>query len=308
MASRRIDSFFQRIPKKGAQVAGSVADSDETHDADSKQVSSRKRKKPESSTCSSIVNNDTKIVDDPSDPLQLSSMLNPHWRTCLESTLRSQANVERYIGVQRPFTIPTREHTFRALNGLPPDEWRVTIIGQDPYPRAESAVGVAFYDGKIKDWKNAMSPSFRNLVKNALYCKGHLQADSKVGEMRSQLRKLRVLQPPEWFEHTMAQGVLWLNTSLTFSSKDKTELDKHTKFWRPIMVQIFVYVTLYVVAVILICCGVTLYGLSVSHTVSPHTISLLNSLELSPPLRLSLLTIHLPSIYQFTDAGTKTQV
>ena len=33
----------------------------------------------------------------------------------------------------------------------------------------------------------------------------------------------------------MSQNVLWLNTALTFSGKEKTDLDRHTKFWAPIV-------------------------------------------------------------------------
>lgn len=49
--------------------------------------------------------------------------------------LARQPDAKRYLGPDRPWTIPQpREHTFRALNALPPQQWKVVIVGQDPYP------------------------------------------------------------------------------------------------------------------------------------------------------------------------------
>lgn len=36
----------------------------------------------------------------------------------------------------------------------------------------------------------------------------------------------------------MENGVLWLNTALTFSGKEKSALDRHTKFWSPYISEI----------------------------------------------------------------------
>ena len=48
-----------------------------------------------------------------------------------------------------------------------------------------------------------------------------------------------MVSPPEWFEHTQKEGVLWLNTALTFSSKEIPILKLHTEFWKPIITAIF---------------------------------------------------------------------
>lgn len=109
------------------------------------------------------------------------------------------------------------------------------MCSADPYPREESAIGIAFNDGQIKKWTDAMSPSFRNIIKNVLISSGHLKSSDKVETMRKQIAKLKLMDPPDWFEYTMKQNVLWLNTALTFSGTDKSELNKHTKFWAPIV-------------------------------------------------------------------------
>jgi len=49
----------------------------------------------------------------------------------------------------------------------------------------------------------------------------------------------KLVNPPEWFDHTQREGVIWLNTALTFSSTEIPVLKEHTTFWRPIVTAIF---------------------------------------------------------------------
>jgi len=76
---------------------------------------------------------------------------NAAWREKLLPTLQRCEDVDKFLGPGRDETFPTRENTFRALSLLPPSEWKIVIFGQDPYPRKESAIGIAFCDGQIKD-------------------------------------------------------------------------------------------------------------------------------------------------------------
>merc|ERR1712137_208594 len=59
-----------------------------------------------------------------------------------------------------------------------------------------------------------------------------------IAVLRSILQKNNILSPGDWFNHTIASGVLWLNTALTFSGKEKSALDYHTRFWAPVVHQI----------------------------------------------------------------------
>lgn len=59
--------------------------------------------------------------------------------------------------------------------------------------------------------------------------------DQGVAEVRKVLARESIAPPPAWFEHTIKNGVCWLNTSLTFTSTDTTILAQHLKFWRPIV-------------------------------------------------------------------------
>lgn len=47
-----------------------------------------------------------------------------------------------------------RELTFRALLPHAPADWKVVILGQNPYPRIESATGIAMFDGKVSGQQN----------------------------------------------------------------------------------------------------------------------------------------------------------
>eukprot|EP00698_Gefionella_okellyi_P005925 TRINITY_DN15356_c0_g1_i1.p1 TRINITY_DN15356_c0_g1~~TRINITY_DN15356_c0_g1_i1.p1 ORF type:complete len:316 (+),score=64.77 TRINITY_DN15356_c0_g1_i1:63-950(+) len=167
--------------------------------------------------------------------IDLSTMLNAEWLKVLGPVLSTHPQAAQYLGETRPKIFPKREWTFRALNALPPQQWKVVIFGQDPYPREESAIGISFCDGAIKKWENPLSPSFRNIIKNLFIFKKLMTASDKIDKFRAVCKSSGIPQPPEWFMGTRAQGVLWLNTSLTFSSTDKADLDRHTKFWRPIM-------------------------------------------------------------------------
>lgn len=188
---------------------------------------------------------DAKFQDPPH--LRLSDLLHPTWLNALGPVIAAQEEAHKYLGPKRSSQyLPAREHTFRALNALPPWEWKVVVFGQDPYPRADSANGFAcmhyhgslggsmdrllrvVFDNRITQWSDPMSPSFRNIIKNALIHGKHLKPDSKVDEMRSvwllenklaaaasaatngshsqALRRLRILRPHDWFAHTVQEG------------------------------------------------------------------------------------------------------
>ena len=63
---------------------------------------------------------------------------------------------------------------------------RYLLIGESPYPRRESANGIAFYDAAVDDlWSDQglskavnRATSLRNIVKTALVAEGHLHKDA----------------------------------------------------------------------------------------------------------------------------------
>ncbi len=70
-----------------------------------------------------------------SEAVDYTSLLNENWRNVLQEHIAKQPEVVRYLGKDRPFTIPSIPNTFRALNEMQsPDACKVVIFGQDPYP------------------------------------------------------------------------------------------------------------------------------------------------------------------------------
>jgi uracil-DNA glycosylase len=67
--------------------------------------------------------------------------LSDEWRDALASVLGCIEEIERSIS-HEPF-LPAEGNIFRALGARPADA-RVLIVGQDPYPNAEHAMGLAF--------------------------------------------------------------------------------------------------------------------------------------------------------------------
>lgn len=102
---------------------------------------------------------------------------------------------------------PNKEVIYRCFNFVFSKEINVVILGQDPYPKKGDANGLAF----SVDRNNKLPPSLNNIFKEL---KNDLRIDRNNGDLS------------DWAK----QGVLLLNTSLTFCKKNQ-ELGK--KSWEP---------------------------------------------------------------------------
>lgn len=168
----------------------------------------------------------------------LKKILTDFWYEKLEGTITKNKDWEKFLGEEREKTLPSLENTFVALNNIKHNEVQVVIFGQDPYPREQSAIGYAFWDGAVKSWDDALSPSIRNIFKSVLVSKNYVESTAKIAEIRKVVKKENILGPDDFFKNSIKQGVLWLNASLTFTSVDKKDLERHLKFWKPIIEKI----------------------------------------------------------------------
>jgi len=150
----------------------------------------------------------------------------------------AQPDFEAYLGPSRnPDILPVRELTFRALQANDPQHFKVIIFGEAPYPRLESATGIALFDGKFCDWqKLGTCASLREMIKSACMWKYKIPLSSKAEDVRKVLLKNDVVPVTEWFQSTLVQGCLWLNTSLTMGGPQSKA--QHMKFWRPVVKKI----------------------------------------------------------------------
>ncbi|MEU7111450.1 ADP-ribosyltransferase domain-containing protein [Streptomyces sp. NPDC046182] len=178
---------------------------------------------------------------DANDPLGLSELFEgggEPWLPLLRSAIETQPDAATFIGAGRsPEIVPVRELTFQALKPHPPHRWKVVVFGQNPYPRPESATGIAMFDNTFHDWKDSQFGrvvSIRCIIKAAAMWKYGIAKKTPIADVRALLKKQDTVQPPEWFQAMLTQGVLLLNASLTASSDGAPGTDRHTAFWRPV--------------------------------------------------------------------------
>ena len=112
--------------------------------------------------------------------------------------------------------LPKQDDVLNAIKLTSLGNAKVLIIGQDPYPSAEHAHGLAFSSLSIKT-----PASLKNIFKK-------LKEDYPEGKYESNTLT-------EWGK----QGVILLNTALTFEGKDSKLLKEHTKLWEPVIKNIF---------------------------------------------------------------------
>ncbi|MFD3997579.1 ADP-ribosyltransferase domain-containing protein [Streptomyces sp. NPDC058548] len=179
------------------------------------------------------------------DPLGLADLFTgggEPWLPLLAPVIEAQPGAAGFIGPKRsPEVVPVRELTFQALKPHPPHKWKVVAFGQNPYPRAESATGIAMFDNTFNDWKDSQFGrvvSIRCIIKAAAMWKYGIVKKTPIADVRALLKKEDTVAPPEWFQAMLTQGVLLLNASLTASADGAMPTDRHTSFWRPVAEQI----------------------------------------------------------------------
>ena len=113
------------------------------------------------------------------------------------------------------------------------------MFGQNPYPRVESATGIAMLDASLTKWEDkrfGSIVSMRNIVKAAAVDKFKFDKNGNVAELRKLLASKKIVSPQKFFSTLLEQGVLLLNASLTASTGEGSITQtEHTKFWAPIV-------------------------------------------------------------------------
>ena len=138
-------------------------------------------------------------------PADWGKLLGPDTIETVQTIGRSLA--ER-VGQER--IVPSPEHVFRALQ-VSPSKVRVVLVGQDPYPNPEHAMGWSF---SVPQTVTSLPPSARNI--------------------RTELQSDLGLNLPSHFElgHWVEQGVLLLNRHLTTAAGEPGA--HHSMGWRAV--------------------------------------------------------------------------
>jgi uracil-DNA glycosylase len=126
--------------------------------------------------------------------------------------------------------MPETHKIFNVFNYISPEEVKCVLFGEDPYPRFTSACGVAFWDKEIENWADKTNGnSLKNILKALLVADGKASYNHNIGECRLIAKKNGFKSPTQLFEHWLNQGILLVNSALTFT----TNADKkaHFSFW-----------------------------------------------------------------------------
>ena len=154
----------------------------------------------------------------------------PSWQPHLLQGLKAvaSANPSYLPTLAGEYYLPTGQRLFAAF-ALPLGAVRHVLVGEGPYPRAESATGVCFMDGAVGDlWSETglsksvnRATSLRNFLKMLLVADGQLRSDATSG---AALAPVAALARSNGAIETMAQlqdnltrhGFLLLNAALVF--------------------------------------------------------------------------------------------
>jgi len=184
----------------------------------------------------------------PSQILPALERAHPSWHAILRDGLAAMAKVNpSYLPeLALDSYLPTELRLFAAFT-QPLDQVRYVLVGEGPYPRAESATGVCFMDGAVKGlWSEEpggglskpvnKATSLRNFMKMLLVADGQLAPSATSGEalaaVAAQARAGSAIQTlAEVQQRLSAHGFLLLNASLVF--RPHVAPVKDAKAWLP---------------------------------------------------------------------------
>jgi uracil-DNA glycosylase len=167
---------------------------------------------------------------------RLPAAIHPGWKPFLTAEIIDiLKEIEGQIAASHSTPFPEKVLRFLTLS---PDEIKVIILGQDPYPQEGAATGRAFEVGTLKSW----SEPFRNVsLKNILRLlyKTYHGRVVKFNELKEQLgQEFRVLPPGKLFGHWEKQGVLLLNTAFTC---EVGKPGSHSAYWQPFTARLLAF-------------------------------------------------------------------
>jgi uracil-DNA glycosylase len=179
--------------------------------------------------------------------LSAMSLADASWRPTLLEGLKAVAAADpAYLPeLAKDEYLPTGQRLFAAF-ALPLGAVHYVLVGEGPYPRAESATGVCFMDGAVDGlWSAAglskpvnRATSLRNFMKMLLVADGQLSPDNtgaaalaEVAARAQDNGSIRTL--PQLQRNLLDKGFLLLNASLVFRPHVAPALD--ARAWLPFL-------------------------------------------------------------------------
>jgi len=125
---------------------------------------------------------------------------------------------------------------------------RYVLIGESPYPRRQSANGIAFYDATVNElWSETglsrsvnRATSLRNLIKTALLAEGYIEIDSQGKISQACIARVdksdMVQTMADLFQALENNGFLMLNATPVLHPERKPSLE--AKYWHGFLVRL----------------------------------------------------------------------
>ena len=185
----------------------------------------------------------------PSDFVDMLQLAHASWRGILHDGLEAvaAASPDYLSTLANDDYLPLGGRIFAAF-AQPIDAVRYVLVGEGPYPRAESATGVCFMDGAVHLlWSEKglskqvnRATSLRNFMKMLLVADGQLELGNTSGDemARVALQAHGDASPfiqtlDELQENLTRHGFLLLNASLVF--RPHVPPQKDAKAWQPFL-------------------------------------------------------------------------
>jgi uracil-DNA glycosylase len=175
------------------------------------------------------------------------ALAHPSWRPILLDGLRRVAAADpAYLpALAHDQYLPTENRLLAAFR-LPLPRVRYVLVGEGPYPRAQSATGVCFMDGAVAQlWSETglsksvnRATSLRNFVKMLLVADGRLQGDATSGAaLAPAVAAARaggaIATMDQLQENLLDEGFLLLNAALVFRPHVAPPVE--ARAWQPFL-------------------------------------------------------------------------
>lgn len=188
----------------------------------------------------------------PDDVLAALQLAHPSWKSVIDAGLQQvhDADPDYLPGLKNSRYLPDQARLFAAF-AVPMSSVRYILIGEGPYPRAESATGYCFMDGAVNGlWSDEeggglskkvnRATSLRNFVKMLLVASGDLQIGAVSGAAvavvarQARLPDATFIQTlNELQDNLIRQGFLLLNASLVF--RENIAPVRDARAWQPFL-------------------------------------------------------------------------
>ena len=183
------------------------------------------------------------------------SRVHTEWRPLLKSALGCMDQQYLKSLLDDENWLPGTQHLLAAFQRNLHD-CKYILFGESPYPRKESANGIAFYDAAVSDlWSNTglskavnRATSLRNIIKTALLAE-NLIIPEKDGSIAQSLiaavdKQYLISTLPELFAVLQQRGFLLLNATPVLHSE--RAVNSESRYWSPFIDQLLSEIKLHI--------------------------------------------------------------